>query len=95
MAEVSQRLEQQLGPAEDVAIAAITASELLHGVHRASAEHQARREAFVEAVLAVVRAGGAWRLRPSSAARIDSKRNEMSFRPRSIDSSSGVMPRMF
>jgi tRNA(fMet)-specific endonuclease VapC len=52
MAEVSQRLEQQLGPAEDVAIAAITASELLHGVHRASAEHQGRREAFVEAVLA-------------------------------------------
>jgi tRNA(fMet)-specific endonuclease VapC len=52
MAEVSQRLELQLGPAEDVAIAAITASELLHGVHRASAEHQARRAAFVEAVLA-------------------------------------------
>lgn len=52
MAEVSQRLEQQLGPAEDVAIAAITASELLHGVHRASAEHQGRRAAFVEAVLA-------------------------------------------
>jgi tRNA(fMet)-specific endonuclease VapC len=52
MAEVSQRLERQLGPAEDVAIAAITASELLHGVHRASAEHQGRREAFVEAVLA-------------------------------------------
>lgn len=52
MAEVSERLEQQLGPAEDVAIAAITASELLHGVHRASTEHQARREAFVEAVLA-------------------------------------------
>jgi tRNA(fMet)-specific endonuclease VapC len=51
MAEVSERLEQQLGPAEEVAIAAITASELLHGVHRASPEHQARREAFVEAVL--------------------------------------------
>ena len=31
---------------------AITASELLHGVHRASAEHRGRREAFVEAVLA-------------------------------------------
>jgi tRNA(fMet)-specific endonuclease VapC len=51
MTEVSEQLEQQLGPAEEVAIAAITASELLHGVHRASPEHQARREAFVEAVL--------------------------------------------
>jgi tRNA(fMet)-specific endonuclease VapC len=52
MTEVSQRLEEQLGPAEEVGIAAITASELLHGVHRASHEHRARREAFVEAVLA-------------------------------------------
>lgn len=51
MAAVSDRLEQQLGPDEEVAIAAITASELLHGVHRASTEHRARREAFVEAVL--------------------------------------------
>jgi tRNA(fMet)-specific endonuclease VapC len=52
MAAVSDRLEEQLGPDEEVAIAAITASELLHGVHRASTEHRARREAFVEAVLA-------------------------------------------
>jgi tRNA(fMet)-specific endonuclease VapC len=52
MAEVSTRLEGQLGPDEEVGIAAITASELLHGVHRASPEHRARREAFVEAVLA-------------------------------------------
>lgn len=52
MGAVSDRLEEQLGPDEEVAIAAITASELLHGVHRASAEHRARREAFVEAVLA-------------------------------------------
>jgi tRNA(fMet)-specific endonuclease VapC len=52
MAAVSERLEEQLGPEEEVAIAAITASELLHGVHRASPEHRARREAFVEAVLA-------------------------------------------
>jgi len=52
MAAVSGRLEEQLGRDEDVAIAAITASELLHGVHRASTEHRARREAFVEAVLA-------------------------------------------
>jgi len=33
-------------------MAAITASELLHGVHRATPEHRPRREAFVEAVLA-------------------------------------------
>lgn len=51
MAEVSGRLEGQLGPDEEVAIAAITASELLHGVHRAIPEHRARREAFVEAVI--------------------------------------------
>jgi tRNA(fMet)-specific endonuclease VapC len=50
--EVARRLEGQLGPEEEVAISAITASELLHGVHRATAEHQARRAAFVEAVLA-------------------------------------------
>jgi tRNA(fMet)-specific endonuclease VapC len=51
MAEISTRLEEQLGPDEDVAVAAITASELLHGVHRATLQHRARREAFVEAVL--------------------------------------------
>jgi len=51
MAQVSARLGEQLGPDEDVGIAAITASELLHGVHRATPEHRARREAFVEAVL--------------------------------------------
>ena len=40
---------------ETVAIAAVTASELLHGVHRAdSAQRRARREHFVEAVLAEV-----------------------------------------
>ena len=49
---VARRLEDQLGAEEDVAIAAITASELLHGVHRATAEYRARRAAFVEAVLA-------------------------------------------
>jgi len=37
----------------DFAIAAITASELLHGVHRAKEQsRKARREAFVEAILA-------------------------------------------
>jgi predicted nucleic acid-binding protein len=37
---------------EEVVIAAITASELLHGVHRAkSAKQRTRREAFVEQLL--------------------------------------------
>lgn len=40
---------------EAIAIAAITASELLHGVHRAQKPAQrTRREAFVENILAVV-----------------------------------------
>jgi tRNA(fMet)-specific endonuclease VapC len=52
MTEVAQRLESQLGESEEVGIAAITASELLHGVHRATEEHRVRRAAFVEAVLA-------------------------------------------
>ncbi len=52
MATVSHRLEEQLGPDDEVGIAAITASELLHGVHRATPAHRVRREAFVEAVLA-------------------------------------------
>jgi tRNA(fMet)-specific endonuclease VapC len=52
MDEVSKRLEDQLGPTEEVGIATITASELLHGVHRATPQHRARREAFVEGVLA-------------------------------------------
>jgi tRNA(fMet)-specific endonuclease VapC len=52
MAEVTQRLERQLGENEEVGIAAITASELLHGVHIATEAHRGRREAFVEAVLA-------------------------------------------
>ena len=47
-------LRQTLEPDEEVAIAAITASELLHGVHRATVEHKSRREAFVEAILAAV-----------------------------------------
>jgi tRNA(fMet)-specific endonuclease VapC len=52
MAEVAQGLGSQLGQDEEVGIAAITASELLHGVHRATEEHRGRRAAFVEAVLA-------------------------------------------
>lgn len=40
---------------EEIAIAAVTASELLHGVHRATkAKDRARREAFVEQLLAQV-----------------------------------------
>ncbi|HXA53918.1 MAG TPA: PIN domain-containing protein [Solirubrobacteraceae bacterium] len=52
MTEATKRLESQLGDNEEVGIASITASELLHGVHRASNEHRARRAAFVEAILA-------------------------------------------
>jgi tRNA(fMet)-specific endonuclease VapC len=51
MAEVAGRLQTQLGEREEVGIAAITASELLHGVHRATEEHRGRREAFVEGLL--------------------------------------------
>jgi tRNA(fMet)-specific endonuclease VapC len=43
-----------LGDDEEVAIAAITASELLHGVHRADPQRRAQREAFVEHVLHVL-----------------------------------------
>jgi tRNA(fMet)-specific endonuclease VapC len=52
MAAVSERLQDRLGEQDEVGIATITASELLHGVHRATEEHRGRREAFVEAVLA-------------------------------------------
>ncbi len=50
--EVFRRLTSELGEVEEVGIAAITASELLHGVHRATPEHRPRREAFVEMILA-------------------------------------------
>ena len=36
------------------ALSAITASEMLHGVHRATTRHKARREAFVEGLLAQI-----------------------------------------
>lgn len=51
MCSVGDRLEDVLGAEEEVGIATITASELLHSVHRASEEHRARREAFVETTL--------------------------------------------
>jgi tRNA(fMet)-specific endonuclease VapC len=50
--EVFGRLASKLGDSEEVGISAITASELLHGVHRAEPERRPRREAFVELVLA-------------------------------------------
>src|SRR5947207_5058181 len=58
-ASVLIRLERtgstlSLADDEDVAIAAITASELLHGVHRADPQRRAQREAFVEHVLRVL-----------------------------------------
>jgi tRNA(fMet)-specific endonuclease VapC len=51
MAEMDARLERELGADEEVGMAAITASELLHGVHRADRTRRAGREAFVEAVI--------------------------------------------
>ena len=38
-------------PMEPIYISSITASELLHGVHRASPQHRVRREAFVESII--------------------------------------------
>lgn len=51
MRAAGDRLQEVLGAEEEVGIATITASELIHGVHRASDEHRARREAFVETTL--------------------------------------------
>ena len=39
---------------EEVAVSAVTASELLHGVHRVSGARAARAEAFVEGLLALL-----------------------------------------
>jgi tRNA(fMet)-specific endonuclease VapC len=47
---VNGRLEELLGSDEETGIAAITASELLHGVHRASQQHRVTREALVESI---------------------------------------------
>jgi tRNA(fMet)-specific endonuclease VapC len=41
-------------PNEDVAISAVTASELLHGVHRLSGARAARAEVFVEGLLGLM-----------------------------------------
>jgi tRNA(fMet)-specific endonuclease VapC len=48
-------VERLLGE-EDRAISVITVSELLHGVHRAAGPRRARRGAFVEHLLAGLRA---------------------------------------
>jgi predicted nucleic acid-binding protein len=50
----AERGARAFAPEEEHAIAAITAAELLHGVHRASAAERVRREAFVEGLLAQV-----------------------------------------
>jgi tRNA(fMet)-specific endonuclease VapC len=52
MTDVARRLESQLGENEEVGTAATPASELSHGVHRATEEQRGKRAAFVEAVLA-------------------------------------------
>ena len=41
-------------PNDEVAISAVTASELLHGVHRLSGARAARAEVFVEGLLALL-----------------------------------------
>ena len=46
------RLQER--PGEEVALAAVSASELLHGVHRAGAAQRGKREAFVENILATI-----------------------------------------
>jgi predicted nucleic acid-binding protein len=51
----SPAVEALLGE-EDRAISVITVSELLHGVHRATGSRRARRGAFVEHLLAGLRA---------------------------------------
>ncbi len=48
-------VERAIGE-EDRAISVVTVSELLHGVHRATGAQRARRRAFVEHLLAGMRA---------------------------------------
>jgi tRNA(fMet)-specific endonuclease VapC len=47
-------LDRLVGDDDDVVIAAITAAELLVGVHLADDEHRERRASFVEAVLTTI-----------------------------------------
>ena len=50
--DLDRRMEEHAE--EDMALTVITASELLHGVHRATRRHRGKREGFVEGVLARV-----------------------------------------
>lgn len=52
--EIERGRAAGLDAEEDVAIAAITASELLQGVLRASAVHRAQRESFIEGILETI-----------------------------------------
>lgn len=47
-------VEDAIADDDDVAIAAVTAAELLVGIELAGARHRVRREAFVEEVLATL-----------------------------------------
>lgn len=48
MRVLSARLQSQVGEGEELGMATITVSDLLHGVHRATPRHRAQRLAFVE-----------------------------------------------
>ena len=50
----AHRLDRLLADGDDVAIAAVTAAELLLGVELADASHREPRRSFVESVLSVV-----------------------------------------
>src|SRR6266487_5411903 len=49
-----RRLDSLIGDDDDVAIAAITAAELLVGVEFADRSHRERRSAYVEAILGAI-----------------------------------------
>jgi len=49
----TERLDEEIAD-EERAISVITASELLHGVHRADADHAVCRRAFVEHILSAM-----------------------------------------
>ena len=49
-----EALDQLIHDDDDVAISAVTVAELLVGVRLATARHRARRQAYVDAVLATI-----------------------------------------
>jgi tRNA(fMet)-specific endonuclease VapC len=53
-----EALDQFIGDDDDVAIAAVTVAELLVGVTLATARHRARRQAYLDAVLAAIPVSG-------------------------------------